>query len=212
MSKVKFTEKPVDTDKIVVHACCAPCSTAMVDYLLECNITPVIFYYNPNIFPEEEYNIRKTENQRYIQTLGLKIVDADYDHEEWKRQTWNLRYEPERGKRCEQCFDIRLIKTAQFAHENGYQLFATTLATSRCKDLEQVNRAGNHAAGLFPGLTFWANNWRKNGLTEKRAQLIREYGFYCQQYCGCEYSLRDSNKWRKENGRELVRPGAFSCK
>ncbi len=133
-------------------------------------------------------------------------MDAAYNHEAWKAQTWNLRNEPERGERCFYCFKIRLVETARFASVNGYSLFATTLATSRWKDLEQVNRAGMYSATLFPGVTFWANNWRKNGLVERQAAIVRQYDFYRQQYCGYEYSFRDSNKWRKEKGEELIKP------
>ncbi len=204
MAKIKFIGNPANTDRIVLHSCCAPCSTALVDYLIEHNIIPTIYYYNPNIFPKEEYEIRKAENKRYAKALNLDFIDADYDHNEWKEQTWDLREEPERGNRCLKCFRIRLSATAQFAHDNGFFLFATTLATSRWKDLEQINRAGEDASGLFPDVTFWANNWRKNGLAEKQAQIIKEYDFYRQQYCGCEYSLKDSNKWRKETGKPLI--------
>jgi hypothetical protein len=204
MSKSKFTDIPVDTDKIVLHSCCAPCSTALIDYLLEQSIMPVIYYFNPNIFPQEEYEIRKAENKRYAKALSLEFADADYDHKEWKKQTWELRYEPERGERCLQCFKIRLMATARFAHEQGSPLFATTLATSRWKNLEQINEAGEYASALFPNVTFWANNWRKNGLAEKQATIIKEYDLYRQQYCGCEYGLRDVNKWKKGKGKSLV--------
>jgi len=207
MSKADFLKIPVCTDKIVLHSCCAPCSTAMIDCLLEQGITPTIYYYNPNIYPLEEYNTRKLENMRYAEALGLEFIDADYTHDEWKAKTLCYKDELERGERCQLCFEIRLTETARFAHANGYLLFATTLATSRWKNLEQINKAGAHAAALFPNVTFWANNWRKNGLAQKQAEIIKEYDFYRQQYCGCEYSLRDSNKWRKANGKELVRPG-----
>jgi predicted adenine nucleotide alpha hydrolase (AANH) superfamily ATPase len=204
MSKQKFTDIPLKANKILLHSCCAPCSTALIDYLVTQNIIPTIFYYNPNIFPQGEYEIRKAENKRYTEALGLDFVDADYNHAEWKEKTWELRNEPERGKRCLNCFKIRLKTTAKYAYENGHSLFTTTLATSRWKDLEQIYQAGAYAASLFNGVTFWANNWRKNGLAVKQAQIIKEYDFYRQQYCGCEYSLRDSNKWRKEQGKPLI--------
>lgn len=203
MKKITL-HSPINTNKIVLHSCCAPCSTAIIDVLLQNGITPIIFYHNPNIFPEKEYEIRKAENKRYAEALGLEFVDADYDHTDWKVQTAELKDEPEKGKRCLACFKIRLKATAEFAHENGYSLFATTLATSRWKDLDQINEAGEWAASLFPKLTFWANNWRKNGLANIQAEIIKEYDFYRQEYCGCEYSLCDSNKWRKENGKPLI--------
>ena len=190
MSEKRFLRVPGNADTIVLHSCCAPCSSALVDALLENNITPVLLYSNPNIFPQEEYETRKAENKRYAQALGLSFVDADYDHDAWKTQTMGLKDEPERGNRCLLCFKIRMVETARFAHENGYSLFATTLASSRWKSLEQINEAGNYAASLFPGLTFWANNWRKNGLAERQARIIKAYNFYRQQYCGCEYSRK----------------------
>lgn len=207
MSKQKTFDLPILVDKVVLHSCCAPCSSGMIDYLLEQGIKPLVFFYNPNIFPNEEYLIRKEENKRYATALGLQFVDADNDYAEWKAKTIDLKDEPERGQRCQRCFDIRLEKTAQFAHENGYQLFATTLATSRWKDLDQIARAGDKACAIYPDVTFWKNNWRKNGLAVKQAAIIKEFDFYRQQYCGCEYSLRDSNQWRKEQGKDLVRPG-----
>lgn len=205
--KENFLVPPVAVDRIVLHSCCAPCSSAMVDALLNHGITPLIYYYNPNIFPQEEYEIRKSENKRYADSLGLDFVDGDYDHVQWVKDTLPWRDAPERGERCTNCFRLRLSATAKFTHEQGLQLFATTLATSRWKNLEQINKTGAEAAALFPDLTFWANNWRKGGLTERQKEIVDAQGFYRQQYCGCEYSLRDSNKWRKESGRPLVRPG-----
>lgn len=203
MAKQAFT-LPTNTDSVVLHSCCAPCSTGLIDYLIEQKLTPIIFYYNPNIFPQKEYEIRKAENKRYAESLGLSFIDADYDHKKWQELTFALRNEPERGQRCSLCFEERLTVTARFAYENGHSLFATTLATSRWKNLEQINQAGALAAEQFDGVTFWANNWRKNGLAERQAQISKEFDFYRQQYCGCEYSLRDSNKWRKETGKPLI--------
>jgi predicted adenine nucleotide alpha hydrolase (AANH) superfamily ATPase len=98
--------------------------------------------------------------------------------------------EPERGRRCECCFRQRLIATAQEARRLGITWFATTLASSRWKSLEQIERAGHDAETAVEGTRFWAQNWRKGGLYERRNQLLREYGFYNQQYCGCEFSVR----------------------
>lgn len=180
---------PVDSNRIVLHSCCAPCSSALVEHLVERNIIPILFYYNPNIYPLEEYEIRKEENKRYAQALGLKFVDADYDHRNWKRKTLEYRHEPEGGLRCARCFYIRMLETAKFTAKIGYEMFATTLATSRWKNIEQVNTAGEEAALQYPGVVFWANNWRKGGLSERRAALIKEHNFYLQNYCGCEYSM-----------------------
>ena len=185
--------------KIVLHTCCAPCSSAIIEYLMANGVEPVIYYCNPNIFPEEEYLIRKDECTRYAESLGLEIVDADYDHDCWLEYVKGLESEPERGARCLKCFRLRLLRTAQFAHERGINVIATTLASSRWKSLEQIDEAGKWAcsqvnAGLNEGdapVEWIARNWRKGGLQERRNQLIKEYGFYNQLWCGCEFSRRD---------------------
>lgn len=153
-------------------------------------ITPLIYYCNPNIYPEEEYLIRKNECSRYAESLGLEIVDADYDHPSWLEKMKGLENLPERGARCLECFRMRLLSAARYAHEHGYHVITTTLASSRWKSLDQINEAGEYAASFYDDVTWWDRNWRKNGLQERRNQLIREYGFYNQRYCGCEFSMR----------------------
>ena len=107
--------------------------------------TPVIYYCNPNIYPLEEYMIRKDECTRYAQSLGLEIIDADYDHENWRCHIAGMEQEPERGGRCLRCFKLRLLETARYAHEHGLSVITTTLASSRWKSLEQINEAGQYA-------------------------------------------------------------------
>jgi len=201
MSKQSAIIVPEGCTRVLLHACCAPCSSAIVEWLLAHGIEPVIYYYNPNIYPREEYEIRKNESKRHAESLGIKWIDDDYNHEAWRCTVTGLEHEPERGKRCEACFYHRLLKTAQKAKELGIPYFATTLASSRWKNLEQINAAGNAAAkGVqstdrctdriqtdFP--KFWAQNWRKDGLQERRNALLKEYGFYNQLYCGCEFSM-----------------------
>lgn len=182
-------EAPGGVKKVLLHVCCAPCSTAIVACLLEHDIRPTLFYYNPNIFPDKEYEKRKEECLRHTQMLGLDFINADYDHAEWLREVQGLEDEPERGARCLRCFEVRLTAAALYAHEHGFSVFTTTLATSRWKSLKQISEAGAYAAAFFPGLAFWAQNWRKGGLGERRNELIRFYNFYNQQYCGCEFSM-----------------------
>ena len=120
---------------------------------------------------------------------GLEIVDADYSHGEWLGRMKGLENEPERGARCLECFRMRLVSAAGYAHKHGYRVITTTLASSRWKDIRQINEAGAFAASLFDDVVWWDRNWRKDGLQERRGELIREYGFYNQQYCGCEFSM-----------------------
>ncbi|MDR0836438.1 MAG: epoxyqueuosine reductase QueH [Tannerella sp.] len=179
---------PDNESEILLHACCAPCSSAIVEKMLELGIRPTLFFYNPNIFPREEYEKRKNECIRHAQMLGLDFIDADYEHDKWLERIKGLENEPERGGRCLECFKIRLTAAAKYASENGFKVYATTLSTSRWKSLEQINKAGEFAASRFPELTFLSENWRKGGLSERRNELIKRYGFYNQTYCGCEFS------------------------
>ena len=192
--------KPEDCNQVLLHACCAPCSSAIVEWMLANGVRPTIFYYNPNIFPREEYEIRKNESQRHAESFGLKWIDGDYDHESWLGDVCGLEGEPERGRRCELCFTLRLTRAAKEAKALGIKYFTTTLASSRWKSLEQIERAGHLAEQAVDGTVFWAQNWRKGGLYERRNQLLREFAFYNQQYCGCEFSMRQRTDVRISNG------------
>lgn len=198
----EFIQVPHGEKKVLLHTCCAPCSSAIIEALLADGIEPVIYYCNPNIYPYEEYLIRKNECTRYAESLGLKIIDADYDHDNWLNDVKGLESEPERGGRCLKCFKLRLYRTADYARRNGYKVITTTLASSRWKSLEQINEAGSWAcshanAENRPGcaeVTWWDRNWRKGGLQERRNQIIKDYGFYNQLWCGCEFSRRNADE------------------
>lgn len=181
---------PEGVSEVLLHTCCAPCSSAIIECMLKNGIRPVIYYCNPNIYPYEEYEIRKNECTRYAQALGLEIVDADYDHENWLREVAGLESEPERGGRCLKCFKLRLLRTAEYAASRGIKVITTTLASSRWKSLDQINEAGKWACGMSEGkVIWWDRNWRKNGLQERRQQILKEFDFYNQLYCGCEFSM-----------------------
>ena len=177
-------------EKILLHSCCAPCSGAILEWMMANGYEPTVYYYNPNIFPEKEYLIRKNENTEYAKKLGVPIIDGDWNHDFWREKVKGLEDEPERGARCLQCFRVRLYQTAKIASEMGFSRFTTTLASSRWKRLHQVAEAGNWAASQFPGVEYWDRNWRKGGLQDRRGALIRENHFYNQLYCGCEFSMR----------------------
>ena len=149
--KKKFQlEVPGGADKVLLHTCCAPCSSAIIECLMQHGVTPVIYYCNPNIYPLEEYIIRKDECTRYAQSLGLEIIDADYDHDAWRCRMAGMEQEPERGGRCLRCFKMRLQETARYAHEHGFPVITTTLASSRWKSLEQIEEAGRYATAPYP--------------------------------------------------------------
>ena len=176
--------------QILLHCCCAPCASAIIEWMMDNDVRPTLYYCNPNIYPYEEYCIRKEELTRYATRLGLDVIDDDYNHEAWRQQVCGLEEEPERGRRCLQCFKARLLRSAQAAARLGITDFATTLASSRWKSLEQIEEAGLWAASMVEGTRFVARNWRKGGLQQRRNELLRENGFYNQQYCGCEFSIR----------------------
>ena len=194
MKKKYEIEIPDGADRVLLHACCAPCSTAIVEWMMAHGVRPTIYYFNPNIYPLEEYNIRKEESKRHAESLGLDWIDGDYDHEAWRRGVVGLEHEPERGRRCSQCFYIRLLAAARMTAQLGLRYFTTTLASSRWKSIEQVSEAGLSAQAEVPGTVFWAQNWRKGGLQDRRNALLKEYNFYNQLYCGCEFSMRKDDQ------------------
>lgn len=181
-------ELQVPGKRVLLHACCAPCSGAIVECLVERDIRPVIFYSNANIWPMEEYDTRLNECLRYARKWGLEIVPDVYDHAAWSACVEGLEEAPERGPRCLECFKYRLLRAAQYAQAQGFDVLATTLAASRWKSLAQVDEAGRWACAQVEGVVWWDRNWRKGGLQERRNAILREENFYNQLYCGCEYS------------------------
>jgi len=177
-------------EKILLHACCAPCSGVIIERLQSQGLKVCVLFYNPNIHPAEEYDRRKTEQQLLAARMKAEFVELRYDPGIWHAGIRGLEQEPERGRRCERCFALRLDRAAQYAAGNHFRIFTSTLGISRFKDLDQVNRCGLEAATRYPGLTYWTFNWRKQGGSQRMAQLAKEQNLYRQQYCGCVYSMR----------------------
>ena len=200
-------ETPNGESSLLLHSCCAPCAGEVMEAVAASDIDTTVYFYNPNIHPIEEYELRKEENKRYCEALNFKFIDADYDKDNWFDRIKGLEDEPERGQRCTKCFDMRFERSALFAHENNFSLFATTLGISRWKDLDQVNNSGLRAANRYGNLAFWDFNWRKLGGSSRMIEISKREEFYQQEYCGCVYSLRDTNKWRKENNRPRIKRG-----
>jgi len=200
-------ETPNGESSLLLHSCCAPCAGEIMEAVAASDIDATVYFYNPNIHPIEEYELRKEENKRYCEALDFKFIDADYDKDNWFDRIKGLEDKPERGERCTKCFDMRFERSALFAHENNFSLFATTLGISRWKDLDQVNNSGLRAANRYDNLTFWDFNWRKQGGSSRMIEISKREEFYQQEYCGCVYSLRDTNKWRKENNRPRIKRG-----
>ena len=197
-------EFPHNDKKLLLHSCCAPCAGEIMEAVAASGIDTTVYFYNPNIHPEEEYLIRKEENIKFCEKLGFNFIDADYDTDNWFERVKGLEQEPERGKRCTQCFDMRFEKSALYAVENDFPVFATTLGISRWKDMNQINNSGSRAANRYQELIYWDFNWRKQGGSSRMIEISKRENFYQQEYCGCVYSLRDTNRWRMQNDKSRI--------
>lgn len=175
--------------------------------MLASGIDYTIFFYNPNIHPQREYLLRKDENVRFAQKHGIEFIDADYDTENWFARAKGMEEEPERGIRCTMCFDMRFERAALYAHENGFPVMTSSLGISRWKNMEQINDCGQRAASRYEGLAYWDYNWRKGGGSARMIEISKREEFYQQEYCGCVYSLRDTNRHRRSQGRPLIEFG-----
>lgn len=200
-------EEASGDNRVFIHSCCAPCAGDLMERLKESGIDLTIFFYNPNIHPKKEYEIRKDENKRFADKLGIPFIDGDYDVQNWFSRAKGLELEPERGERCTKCFDMRFERTALEAHERGFKIITSSLGISRWKNMNQINESGLRAASHYPNITYWTYNWRKFGGAERMYQIAKKEEFYKQEYCGCIFSLRDSNEWRVKNGREEIKIG-----
>jgi hypothetical protein len=197
---------PNGENKLLLHSCCAPCAGEIMLALKASFIDTTIFFYNPNIHPKQEYELRKKENIDFAKKLNIPFIDADYDRQRWFSLTNGQENEPERGKRCTTCFDMRFEVTAKYAVDNGFKLISSTLGISRWKDLAQINDCGKRAAEA-KNIVYWDFNWRKSGGSARMLELSKSENFYQQEYCGCVYSLRDTNLRRTNNKRDKIKRG-----
>lgn len=187
--------------KLLLHSCCAPCSSYVISYLAQAfNVT--VFYYNPNISPREEYEKRKAEQLRLIQTLGVNFLDCEYEGEAFTLAAQGLENEPERGARCAKCFALRLQKTAQAAKDGGYHWFCTTLSVSPLKSAPLLNQIGQEMGKEY-GTNFLPSDFKKKGGYLQSIELSRAHGLYRQDYCGCAFSKaqREREKEQKQTER-----------
>lgn len=178
-----------------------------MEALIASDIEFTIYFYNPNIHPRVEYDLRKDENIRFAEKYNIPFVDADYDKDRWFELAKGMEQEPERGIRCTMCFDMRFVKTAEYAAEHGFDVISSSLGISRWKNMEQINDSGLRAVAPYEGMEYWTFNWRKKGGSQRMLEISKREKFYMQEYCGCAYSLRDTNRWRMENGREKIKIG-----
>lgn len=175
--------------KLLLLSCCAPCSCGVIASLARQGRTFTVLFYNPNIDTAEEYQKRLAENKRVCARFHVPLAELPYEPDVWHRAVQGLEQEPERGRRCSVCFQLRLERAATYAKEHGFTHFSSVLGISRHKDLQQVNQAAAVAAETCH-LPYDLTNWRKGGLEELRRALIQEMNLYKQSYCGCIFSRR----------------------
>lgn len=195
-NKKRFIER---NPSILLHSCCAPCSSYVVDFLLNF-FNVYVFYYNPNIYPGEEYIKRKEEQLRLLsfpKFKNIKFIDAGYNHADFLDKIRGYEKDVEGGERCNICFKIRLEKTAKIAKKLNLDYFSTTLTVSPHKNAKQINLVGEYLSKKY-SLDFLFSDFKKKDGYKKSIELSKKYNLYRQNYCGCEFSLKNnSNLYKK---------------
>ena len=177
--------------KLILMSCCAPCSAGAIKQLADGEIENIddfiVMFFNPNIFPESEYQKRLSEQIKYCEKLGVKYVIGDYDHDAWRDAVCGLENEPERGARCSKCFAFRFCYAREYAKKHGFNAIASVFGVSRHKDQSQVDNAGEQSCSEIKYLAIHYPKFLQNNYFIK---INRESDFYRQKYCGCEFSIR----------------------
>jgi len=175
--------------RLLIHICCAP-DAAYVIGLLRAEFDVSGFFYNPNIHPAEEYSLRLEEMRQVGRILQVPLLEGAYDAAEWFKRTEGLEGEPEKGRRCDVCYSLRLEKTARLASEQSFDVFTTIMSLSPWKKADVLNRLGGEL-GRACGTTFLEADYKKKDGFRKSIELSRRLGLYRQNYCGCIYSLKN---------------------
>ena len=176
------------TKKILLHACCGICSSYPVSFLKDAGYSVIVYFYNPNIYPQEEYLKRLNAEKTLCNHFGCELIEEDYEPKVFYEFVKGLEDEPEKGKRCDKCFELRLEKTAQKALELGIEEFATSITISPHKNYEKLTQIGNETAKKY-NLKYISTNFRKQDGFLKTNQISKSLGLYRQNYCGCEFSI-----------------------
>lgn len=185
--------------KLLLHSCCAPCSSYVLEYLSN-HFEITVFYYNPNIFPEKEYTKRILEQQTLITDMKAKypisFLAGNYDRERFFQIADGLEHLREGGERCFKCYELRLEEAAKIAGSAGFDYFTTTLSISPLKNADKLNEIGTRLANKY-GVQYLQSDFKKKNGYKRSIELSNEYGLYRQDYCGCEYSFRDRQKQKE---------------
>lgn len=173
--------------KLLLHSCCAPCSSGVLDTLSDYDVT--VYFYNPNIYPDEEYYKRAEEQVKFLQELGFKYVIEEYGSEAFYDVVKGKENEKEGGARCIECFRLRLKKTYEYAKANGFDAYTTTLSVSPYKNYDNIVKIGKELSD--DKVEFLPFNFKKKDGYLKSIQNSKKYGLYRQNYCGCKFSMRE---------------------
>ena len=193
-------EKDKQVPRLLLHSCCAPCSSYVLEYLSEF-FEIAVFYYNPNIFPENEYTKRILEQQQLIRDMRfkhpVKFLAGNYDRERFFEMAKGMELLKEGGERCFRCYELRLRETARIAKDAEFDYFTTTLSISPMKNAEKLNEIGK-VIGEQYGVAYLQSDFKKKNGYKRSIELSKEFGLYRQDYCGCEFSFRDRQREKKE--------------
>lgn len=196
------TEQTSDAPTLLLHSCCAPCSSYVLEYLSQ-YFCITVFYYNPNIYPEEEYRMRVREQQEFIRRFPAKypisFLEGDYDTARFYEIAKGLEQLPEGGGRCFRCYELRLREAGELAREKGFDYFTTTLSISPLKNAEKLNEIGQRI-GAELGVAYLCSDFKKKNGYKRSTELSKEYGMYRQDYCGCVYSYRERHGGCSDDG------------
>ena len=191
---------------LLLHSCCAPCSSYVLEYLSE-YFKITVFYYNPNIYPESEYTKRILEQQKLISEMHFKnsvsFLAGSYDKEQFYEMAKGLEEVKEGGERCMKCYEMRLKKTAQKAAEGGFDFFTTTLSISPMKNAQKLNEIGEELCRDTKVAWLPSDFKKKNGY-KRSTELSKEYGMYRQDYCGCVFSMREREEQKARIEQEIL--------
>ena len=187
------------TPRVLLHSCCGPCSSSVLEYITQ-YFDVTLLWYNPNLYPKEEFDRRFRTQVELIEKMGLadkvNILAEPWKSEDYYRRVKGLENEPEGGKRCAECFRLRLLETARLAKHYGYDYFCTTLTLSRHKDAVLINTIGEEIAKAV-GVSWLPSDFKKRNGENRSIELSEQYGLYRQLYCGCEFSLRKREETAK---------------
>ena len=195
-NQISEISKSEHNPSLLLHACCAPCSSYVIE-LLEQYFDITLFFYNPNISPISEYEYRANELKRLVKEMGfenkIKIIVCDYDSSPFEQLSIGKENEPERGARCTDCYNVRLTKTAEYAEQNGFDFFSTTLSISPHKDAVRLNGIGSILSQNTKTKWLWSDFKKKNGYI-RSIELSKQYNLYRQDFCGCTFSKAQAEK------------------